>query len=65
MPHRRRHYVHDLRRRLLWSLFLGGYYAAWIYLTDAYIKVQKVPMLTNAEYRFTQDQVRLTQSAFQ
>jgi len=48
----------DYARRILWSLFLAVYYAAWVYLTEAYIRIQKVPMLTRAEFRFTQDQVQ-------
>jgi len=61
MSHRSRAIVRDFTRRILWSLFLAGYYALWIYLTEAYIHIQKVPMLTRAEFRFTQDQVGVTQ----
>jgi hypothetical protein len=61
---RSRGYVHDSRRRLLWSLFLLGYYGGWIYLTEKYTRVQKLPKLTGTESKFTQEQVCLNRYAF-
>jgi len=60
---RRPRVVHNLRRRIFWRLLLAAYYVphGYKYLTKSYIHIQKVPMLTRAEYRFTQDQAGITQ----
>ena len=46
-------------QRCVWTLILGGYFAAWIYLTEKFILAQKLPIIGASERQFTQSQVRL------
>jgi len=59
---RRRRFMPTYRvsffQRCVWTLILGGYFAAWIYLTEKFILAQKLPIIGASERQFTQSQVQ-------